>query len=362
MGQCVLGCGRKKEIACKAEERLREIMPELADKALDFQQIVGMGGSAVAYRVDVEKGEQLLFVRCATVDDPFRLRRTARDERHMRSLLSSAGLAPRALAEAPWIREEDGTWITVDAFEEAGTLRPEDLQGEGHVWWPKLGVLLAQIHKCPKQGFSAQTPLLPDHLAQIRARFELPSNKLDGAPDRWPSEGPAAALVASHGDFYINNILKSGGGGVLATDFEFGGINFAGVDVAYLFCQELLFAAYGGFSWNADFRASYTPLSDRMAFARAYLAAIESDFDPRQFLLDVEAFTPEVVLVPGAWLTENGQGGHTLVDSYPAACHALAVEPDRLVERGAWAVAAEIAYEESGFTTPTTTSRQTSIF
>lgn len=342
MGNCG-GCGSRLD---NVKERLREIMPELSDKALDLKQISGLGGSATtSYRLDVGKGERAMFVRCQSPDN-IRLDRTVRDQRHMRRLLSSAGLAPQALAEADY--------ITVDAFVEGGHLRPAELKERGDVWWPKLGVLLAQIHQCPKDGLAAETPLLPDQIAQIRSRFTLPRKWMDAAPDRWPSEGPAAALVVGHGDFYINNILKNKDDCLLATDFEFSGVNYAGVDVAYLFCQDLLFAAYKGYSWNVDFRDSYVEFSDRMAFAKAYLAAIESDFDPRQFLLDVEAFTPEVVLVPGAWLTEYGRVGHAIINSYPRACQALSVRPDRLVERGAWAVAAELAHEESGLTTPAT--------
>jgi thiamine kinase-like enzyme len=172
----------------------------------------------------------------------------------------------------------------------------------------------------------------------------------------WPTIGVAAVLVPSHGDFAGGSILKEEEF-FLAADFEYSGLNFAGIDVSYLFFQGL----YGqGFSepvrsggepkWK-----SYPSLRQREEFAKAYLegSGHAGEEAPQNFLFDVEKFSPAVGLWAGMSLARNPatrRAATWYLSWYSSACKVLkAAETSptvrhRILRDGVWATACAADY------------------
>mmetsp|Transcript_30518 Transcript_30518/g.59882 ORF Transcript_30518/g.59882 Transcript_30518/m.59882 type:complete len:280 (-) Transcript_30518:381-1220(-) len=272
------------DLIATCKEKVRELMPQLAETELIVTPQHG-GYSADSFSVRIPGQEAALFMRCQKSgpedSDPVLQRRGSHDQQHMRQMMSSFGLGPRALAT--------GAGFNIDAFEEGGAV--DFLELKDNALWEKLGGLLGKIHDAPLEGFSAQTPWVDDYLlAILNAKdandFSVPRESIENAKSRWPIEGLAMTLVPSHGDFHVGNVLQRGEE-LLITDFENSGLNYAGYDVAFFFYQYFL---------ESDV---YPRLDQREAFARGYLAARGRDENVHRFLLQVECFAPKALLTEG---------------------------------------------------------------
>lgn len=267
----------------------------------------------------------------------------------MRQLLSSVKVSPMAI---PLTSADDH--LTVDVFVQGGSLDPMDILSWQEDYWTRLGKLLGAIHSCCLDGFKVRAPMWPDRMKWLASLVQQsggnpPWHEVSGVMSHWPTKGAAAALVPSHGDFAGSSILKEDDR-FLVTDFELSGVNFAGIDVSYLFFQGLY--AQGKcepvMSGSEPKWKCYPSLRNREKFARAYLEGSGNarDESPQEFLIEAERFAPAVGLWAGMSLARDPstrRGATWYLSLYSAACSALKVESaserNRLLNEGAWAMA-----------------------
>ena len=223
----------------QVQKQVRCLMPHLAEKHLRLHALTGGASAEAVYRIDIN-GESASLVARLAGEFSLLPEQRRRDQDHMRQLMSDCGAGPTAITSE--------CRLTIDSFIAGSMLAPDD--GLLQDCWAQVGQLMALIHSCPRGGFQSQNPLLPEAiqitLCEMEAKgLKPPETSVDSASKHWPTSGKAADLVAGHGDFYFNNIIKQEGTGRLfALDFELAGVNFAGFDVAYLFSQQVMYQAY----------------------------------------------------------------------------------------------------------------------
>jgi len=362
-GVCVLlGSSPDSAPRGRVEKLVRRALPHLAASRLDISQLgppqhASTSSTEAAFRVDVDGGKEVFFARLAREQSRsdrcqaswmawrwgyVPLHKREHDAAHMRQLLSSVGVSPKAV-------KAEGQLI-VDQFKEGGSLDPRGICVWPELHWTRLGKLLSVIHCCCQDGFAVKESMWPDRMRCLAAQVHQsggvpPMHEIRDVASLWPTSGVAAGLVPGHGDFAGRSILKSDDC-LLATDLEFSGINYAGIDVSYLFFQALF--AQGRCEpvmsgaepkWN-----TYPSLRHRVEFAKAYLEGIgHTGVDPHAFLLEVERFAPAVGLWAGMSLSRNPatrRGSTWYLSGYQAACRALEqADRTRILNEGVWAVA-----------------------
>lgn len=348
------------------ERVLRRTLPRLAESRLAISQIDTPGhpsasSTEAAFRVAVDGGKEVLVARLMQEFtlmencwarfraiywgyEPLYKRR--RDALHMRQLLFSAGLSPKTLTS--------DDQFTVELFMKGGSLGPLANGELAEEYWTRLGKLLGAIHSCRLDGFEVKTPMWPDRMRFLASLVQQsggspPMPEISNVMSQWPTRGVAAALVPSHGAFAGSSILQEDER-ILVTDFEYSGLNFAGIDACYLFLHGLFSQGLSEpvMSGGEPKWKSYPSLRHREKFAEAYLegSGNRGEEEPHAFLLDVERFAPAVGLWAGMSLARKPatrRGSTWFLGYYSEACRAAnastQVDRYRLLREGVWSVA-----------------------
>jgi thiamine kinase-like enzyme len=105
-----------------------------------------------------------------------------------------------------------------------------------------------------------------------------------------------AEVVFCHNDVLAANILKLNNGGIQLIDFEYGGINFRGFDIANHFNE------YAGGTDTGIPNYDWAPTPQQQEdFVKEYVKASSSDLEVEEMLEQVRAFVMVNHLYWGLW-------------------------------------------------------------
>ena len=273
---------------------------------IEMKEVSGKGGAKTFLVSTPAQPPVALHVRCAT-DTPVTMRRLEA----VQALFAEHGMTPRRIHDAgDWYLEEwGGTTLLVPDM--------DTVPAEGVGWTPaELGILLAKVHRLPTgwfdefrkeycevmpalraagpanlvwrwhtlgtvqalQVWSSKLGIPIEQLKDCRCNIghfnELLVEHLNLSQERlaeWVECGesrmqwrnPAASrIVTIHGDFWQHNIVRAPDGALKVIDLEMAGVLPAAVDVMYS---------------TSCFDSTPTPVTDCLAFVRAYLEELGED-------------------------------------------------------------------------------------